>query len=119
MAASVVAVEQDAGLAAASSAALAEQGAQNVSVVTGALDAGAAKSGPYDLIIVEGGVQDVPEALLAQLAEGGRIGAVFMQGALGAVKVGLKSEGRVNWRFAFNGTAPVLTGFARAAAFAL
>ncbi len=119
MATSVVAVESDAGLAAASVSVLAEQGVANVSVLAAALDAGAMKSGPYDVIIIEGGVQNVPEALLAQLAEGGRIGAVFMQGALGAVKVGLKSEGRVNWRFAFNGTAPVLTGFARAAAFAL
>jgi protein-L-isoaspartate(D-aspartate) O-methyltransferase len=56
---------------------------------------------------------------LAQLAEGGRIGAVFMQGALGTVKIGHKSEGRLNWRFAFNGTAPILAGFAQAAAFAL
>lgn len=119
MLASVVAVESDAGLAGAAQAALAEQGAANVTVVNGALDAGAAKTGPYDVIVIEGGVQDVPEALLAQLAEGGRIGAVFMQGALGTVKIGHKSEGRLNWRFAFNGTAPILAGFAQAAAFAL
>lgn len=119
MAGSVVAVESDAGLAGAASATLAEVGVGNVAVVQGALEAGAAKSGPYDVITVQGGVQDVPAALLDQLAEGGRIAAIFMQGPLGVVKIGHKSEGRVTWRFAFNATAPVLPGFAKAAVFAL
>ena len=114
MTASVVMVESDAGLAGAAQATL---GAGNVCVVTGPLESGAA--GSYDVILIEGGVQDVPETLLAQLAEGGRIAAIFMQGALGAVKIGHKSDGRVNWRFSFNATAPVLPGFAKAAAFAL
>lgn len=119
MAGSVVAVESDAGLAGAASATLAEVGVGNVAVVQGALEAGAAKSGPYDVITVQGGVQDVRAALLDQLAEGGRIAAIFMQGPLGVVKIGHKSEGRVTWRFAFNATAPVLPGFAKAAVFAL
>jgi protein-L-isoaspartate(D-aspartate) O-methyltransferase len=114
MTASVVMLEADAGLAGAAQATL---GAGNVSVVTGPLQAGVA--GSYDVIVIEGGVQDVPEAVLAQLAEGGRIAAIFMQGALGAVKIGHKADGRVNWRFSFNATAPVLPGFAKAAAFAL
>ena len=114
MLASVVMVESDAGLAGAAQATF---GAGNVSVVTGPLEAGAA--GSYDVILIEGGVQHVPEALLAQLAEGGRIAAIFMQGALGSVKIGHKAEGRVTWRFSFNATAPILSGFAKAAAFAL
>ena len=117
MLASVVMVEADAGLAGAASATLSGQGAANVSVVTGPLEAGSA--GAYDVILIEGGVQDVPEALLAQLAEGGRIAAIFMQGALGSVKIGHKADGRVTWRFSFNATAPVLPGFAKVAAFAL
>jgi len=114
MTAEVVMVEADAGLAGAAQATL---GAGNVLVVNGPLEAGAA--GSYDVILIEGGVQEVPEALLTQLAEGGRIAAIFMQGALGAVKIGHKADGRVNWRFSFNATAPVLPGFAKAAAFAL
>lgn len=119
MAKSVVGVEQDTTLAAAAGVALAKLGVSNVAIVADALPAGAAKSGPFDAICIQGGVQDVPDALLAQLAEGGRIGAIFMQGALGAVKIGHKSDGRVTWRFAFNATAPVLKGFAKAVAFAL
>lgn len=117
LAASVVALEEDADLAEGAKAALA--GIGNVAVVAGVLAAGHAAQGPYDVITVQGGVEQIPAALLAQLKEGGRIGAVFMEGALGTVKVGLKTEGKISWRFAFNATAPVLPGFAAARAFVL
>ncbi|OHC58636.1 MAG: protein-L-isoaspartate O-methyltransferase [Rhodobacterales bacterium RIFCSPHIGHO2_02_FULL_62_130] len=117
LAASVVALEEDADLAEGAKAALA--GIGNVAVVAGPLAAGHAAQGPYDVITVQGGVEQIPVALLAQLKEGGRIGAVFMEGALGTVKVGLKTEGKISWRFAFNATAPVLPGFAAARAFVL
>lgn len=117
LAASVVALEEDADLAEGAKAALA--GIGNVAVVAGPLAAGHAAQGPYDVITLQGGVEQIPAALLAQLKEGGRIGAVFMEGALGTVKVGLKTEGKISWRFAFNATAPVLPGFAAARAFVL
>lgn len=119
MAEAVVAVEEDAGLAAAATAALAAQGADNAAVITGALAAGAPKHGPYDVITIGGGVEALPEAVLAQLKDGGRIGAVFMDGALGTARVGYKEGGRVTWRFAFNATAPVLPGFAARQGFTL
>jgi protein-L-isoaspartate(D-aspartate) O-methyltransferase len=119
LAARVVAVEEDADLAAQAQAGLAAQGVANAVVVVAALTAGAANHGPYDVITVQGGVQTVPAALLAQLKDGGRIGAVFMEGALGVARVGHKADGRVTWRFAFNATAPVLPGFAAAPAFVL
>ena len=50
---------------------------------------------------------------------GGRIGAIFMDGALGTAMVGYKVDGKLSWRFAFNAAAPVLPGFAKARAFAL
>jgi len=53
----------------------------------------------------------VPEAILAQLKDGGRIGAVFMDGAVGTVRIGYKREGRMTWRSMFNASAPVLEGF--------
>lgn len=115
----VVAVEEDETLASDAQRALSEEGVDNAVVVAGALVAGAAKHGPYDVITVQGGVEAVPDALLAQLKDGGRIGAVFMDGALGTVKVGRKQDGKVSWRFAFNAGAPVLPGFARTAGFQL
>lgn len=115
----VVAVEEDAGLAAEAQRALAEEGVDNAVVVAGPLAAGSARHGPYDVITVEGGIETLPQALADQLKEGGRVAAVFMDGVLGTVKTGIKIGGRIDWRFAFNASAPLLPGFARARGFVL
>ena len=108
--ADVVAVEE-AAMAGQARDKLDAAGCGAVKLVTGPLAAGAAADGPYGAIIVQGAVEVMPEAILAQLAEGGRIGAIFMEGALGVARIGHMAEGRVNWRYAFNATAPVLPGF--------
>lgn len=115
----VVAVEDDEDIASDAQSALSEIGADNVIVHQGSLAAGAAEHGPYDVIAIQGGVEEVPQGLLDQLKDGGRIAAIFMNGALGEVRVGHKIAGKVNWRLAFNATAPVLDGFAKERAFAL
>ena len=85
----------------------------------GALAQGAAEHGPYDAIVIEGGVAQLPEAITDQLKDGGRIVCLFMDGALGTVRVGWKIDGAITWRFAFNASAPVLPGFEKQDAFAL
>ncbi len=115
----VVAVEEDEALAAEAEQTLSQEAVDNAAVIFGPLAGGAAKHGPYDVITIQGGVEEIPDAILAQLKDGGRIGAVFMEGALGVARVGYRSEGRISWRFAFNATAPVLPGFALAHAFTL
>jgi len=115
----VVAVEEDEALAADAQRSLSAEGVDNAAVVTGPLVAGDAKHAPFDVITVQGGVEVVPQALLDQLREGGRIGAVFMEGALGVVRVGYKIDGVVSWRQAFNAAAPVLPGFAAPRGFVL
>ena len=119
LAQTVVAVEEREDLAADAARVLSEQGVDNAVVVPGPLPAGAAKHAPYDAIFVEGGIEVLPDALTEQLKEGGRIVAIEMTGALGTVKHGVKAEGRISWRYAFNAAAPVLPGFARAKSFAL
>ncbi|MFE3837940.1 protein-L-isoaspartate O-methyltransferase family protein [Pseudogemmobacter sonorensis] len=120
MVGTVVAVEEDADLAADAGRILSEQGVAGVSVVAAPLTAGAPETGPYDVILVDGGVEAaLPAAIEAQLAEGGRIGAVFMEGALGTARIGHRVDGRVNWRYAFNAAAPVLPGFEESRSFAL
>jgi len=115
----VVAVEEDASLAAEAQRLLSEEGVDNALVIAGPLAGGAAKHAPYDVITVQGGVETVPEALLAQLKDGGRIGAVFMDGALGTAMIGYKGERDISWRAVFNATAPVLDGFRKARGFVL
>lgn len=115
----VVAVEDDENRAAVAQDTLSQAGVDNAAVMTSALAEGAAKSGPYDIITIQGAVEAVPAAILDQLAEGGRIVCVFAEGALGVVRVGRKIEGEVYWRFAFNAGAPVLVGFEKEHSFAL
>lgn len=119
LAEAVVAVEEDAAMAADAQDLLSQNGADNVAVIEGELAAGAAKHGPYDAIILQGAVEQMPEGVTDQLCEGGRIAAVFMEGALGICRIGYKIDGVVNWRFAFNAGAPVLPGFERRRAFVL
>lgn len=115
----VVAVEDDPAMAAEAEQTLAHESVDNAAVIVGPLAEGAAKHGPYDVITIQGGVEEIPASLLAQLKDGGRIGAVFMEGALGVARVGYKSDGKMSWRFAFNAAAPVLSGFAAVRAFTL
>ena len=119
LAEAVIAVEEDAALVSEAERALAAHGVDNVVVITGPRAAGAAKHGPYDAILLQGAIETVPDTLLAQLKDGGRIAAIFMSGALGTVRVGLKADGVVTWRSLFNASAPVLPGFAAQPAFAL
>ncbi len=113
----VVALEEDEDLSTEAQTALSEYGADNVAVVQAALTEGAKQHGPYDVILIEGGVETIPDVIFEQLKEGGRIGALFMDGAVGTCRVGYKLDGKITWRFAFNATAPVLPGFAKDFAF--
>jgi protein-L-isoaspartate(D-aspartate) O-methyltransferase len=115
----VVAVEDDADRAAVAQETLTEHGVDNAAVMTGPLAEGSAKSGPYDIITVQGAVDQVPAAVLDQLREGGRIACIFAEGALGVVRIGHKIDGAMHWRFSFNAGAPVLAGFEKEAAFTL
>ncbi|MBS0125102.1 protein-L-isoaspartate O-methyltransferase family protein [Thetidibacter halocola] len=115
----VVALEDDAERVEEAQAILTEQGSDNVILHEGALADGVAEHGPYDAILVEGGVEQVPAGLVAQLKDGGRIACIFMDNALGTVRIGHKLDGRMSWRFAFNAGAPVLPGFEKAREFAL
>ena len=119
MAEAVVAVEEDESMAQEAQDALVAAGSDNAIIHQGALAEGAAAHGPYDVAIIQGGVQEVPQAILDQLKDGGRIAALFMEGALGEVRIGYKRGSDVSWRMAFNAAAPVLDGFRKEAAFQL
>jgi len=119
MAEAVVAVEEGTAMAEEARGILSEHGADNVIVHEGALAEGAVEHGPYDVIMIQGAVEHLPDAIVEQLKEGGRMACLFAEGGLGAVRVGYKIDGQMNWRFAFNAGAPVLAGFERHAAFTL
>ena len=112
---SVVALEQDAELVRAASQLLADvQG--KVEVVQGGLVEGAKGQGPYDVIFVNGAIEQVPETLLGQLAEGGRLVAVIKDGQSQAWLY-VKENGQVGRRPDFDADVPVLAGFKKAMGF--
>ena len=112
----VVAVESDTALVAGARNALSAEG---VTLREAALSAGAPTDGPYDVITIQGAIEQLPDAIAAQLKEGGRVGALFQDGALGTCRIGHKIDGVIAWRFAFNASAPVLQGFEAKRAFTL
>ncbi|MEE2862552.1 MAG: protein-L-isoaspartate O-methyltransferase family protein [Paracoccus sp. (in: a-proteobacteria)] len=119
MAEAVVAIEDDAELAQEAERRLSDAGIFNVAVLQAALTEGAPKQGPYDVILIEGAVEEVPPAIIGQLREGGRIAALFREGSLGVARIGTLSGGHVTWRYAFNAHAPMLPGFQRERGFSL
>ncbi|MDM7956023.1 protein-L-isoaspartate O-methyltransferase [Blastomonas sp.] len=87
----VVAVEDDRALVEHATTAL--SGMANVSVIESPLAQGHAADAPYDLIIIDGAVQQVPEAILAQLAEGGRLLAGVDENGVSRLATGRRQGG--------------------------
>jgi len=113
MAQAVVAVEEDEALARAAEAAFAQTGSETVVLHKGKLTEGATEHAPYDVILLQGGIESFPQALVGQLSDAGRVAAVFMDGALGVVRLGLRKGDHIVWRDIFNAAAPVLPGFSK------
>ena len=107
----VIAVEEDTSLASEAEEILSEIGADSVVVEVNKLEEGAPEHGPYDVIMIQGGVEEIPGSILEQLKNGGRVGAIFMEEGLGTAKIGFKLNDKINWRYSFNAAAPVLPGF--------
>ncbi len=114
MGARPVLLELDPGAAAA---ARQEFGASGAEVVEGPLDRGAEALGPYDVIVIEGAFAVSPEALIAQLANGGRL--VGVDAIMGAPQAALyeKRAGGVSRRALFEAGADLLDGFQPRASF--
>jgi len=119
LAEAVVSIEDDETRVADSEEAIQDMGLDNVFLLQGVLNEGAAQHGPYDVILLQGAVEEVPQSLIDQLKEGGRIGAIFVEGMNGEARIGFKRDGCMTWRFAFNANLPVLDGFRRAKKFML
>lgn len=120
MAGLVVGVEEDAEMAADAQQRMSEHGYDNVVIEAGPLAAGLPRHGPYDAILIEGAVEEVPQAIIDQLAEGGRLVCLFPDGpSIAMARLGCKIEDDMSWRDLFQAWAPVLPGFERAREFAL
>ncbi|MDG3578661.1 protein-L-isoaspartate O-methyltransferase [Rhizobium sp. YJ-22] len=117
VAGSVVALESDEALAAHSAQTLASLGYANVSVVRGDLEQGNRAGAPYDLIFVNGAVEEIPSALLDQLAERGRLVAVEGYGNASRAVVVTRERGAFSEAYYFNTAVKPLPGFRKAKEF--
>jgi protein-L-isoaspartate(D-aspartate) O-methyltransferase len=84
----------------------------------GDLDKGAPGKAPFDVILVNGAFESLPAALIAQLAERGRLVALEARSGAARGVLILKSGGGSSERTLFDASADVLPGLAKAAAFA-
>lgn len=118
----VVALEEDAALAAKAKTSLAGYG--NVESVQGELTKGASKQSPYDVIFVEGAVKFIPQALADQLREGGKLFAVEQaeKASVGNVGLGKLTEfkkigGKLYKTILSDESASLLPGFVKPSGF--
>lgn len=113
--AEVVAVEVDPALAAIARSALAAS--HGVTLVEGPLEAGHAAGAPYDVLIVDGAVEQLPDALVAQVRIGGRVVAGVIDRGVSRLAYGRRSEGGFALLPFADVDCVVLPGFARPRSF--
>ena len=114
LAGTVVALDVDKSLAAEAERTLSGVGADNAIVVTGPLAEGYARQAPYDVILLGGAVDHLPQALSDQLAEAGRIVGVLREaGGVGQATLWARHRGALSSRCLFEASLPPLPGVAR------
>ncbi|MBU3731049.1 MAG: protein-L-isoaspartate O-methyltransferase [Beijerinckiaceae bacterium] len=114
MAADVTALDNETEIAAARAAL---NGQDRIHLVAGALKKGVAAKAPYDVIVVEGAIEQEPTELLAQLADGGRLVAVHGKGQAGRITLWSRSGSETGSVALLNAAAPLLSDFAMVPSF--
>lgn len=102
----VTAVESSSALAAAAKT-------NGVKVVEGPLKAGSKANAPYDLILIDGAVEYIPDELVEQLADGGRLGAAIIDQGITRLITGRRAGGGFGQISIADASVPVLPGFER------
>jgi protein-L-isoaspartate(D-aspartate) O-methyltransferase len=104
------AVESDSALAAAARD-------QGVHVIEAPLEAGHPKDAPFDQILIDGAVEYIPDAIIDQLADGGRLGAAIVDRGVTRLVVGRKAGGAFGYFSIGDAGVPALPGFSRPKSF--
>ena len=114
----VVGLECDAALAAKARENIVAEAVKNVTIETGVLASGHPAKAPYDVIVVAGACEEIPSALLEQLAQDGRLVAIERgEDGIGEAVVVVKTALALAKRPAFEAAAPVLPGMSRPKSF--
>ncbi len=109
----VVALEEDDKMAADAAANVKKLGIENVAVECGAIRKGSSKNTQFDVIFINGAIEAEPKELLAQLADGGRLGVVLGFGRSGRAVVYRRNAGNITASRIFDASAIPLSAFAK------
>lgn len=111
-------LEPQQDLAFAARAALDKSGlGDKVKIVSTTIVDGWPDAAPYDVIVLNGAAEIVPDAWTQQLADGGRLAVIVRRGPVGEARVYTKAGGVVSYRAAFDAAPPVIQGLAAPARF--
>ena len=117
LAGAVIGLEENPDLARQAKNALGETGSPSAEVVVGPLTAGWPTGAPYDVILLNGLTEIVPEALGPQLKPDGRLVGIYGRPHAAKATVFHMIEGQLVGRPVFDAAAPLLPGFAAPPAF--
>lgn len=115
LAASVVALEEEDALVAVARGGLAGEG--RVTLVQGPLNAGWAASAPYDLVVIDGAVEQIPQAVLDQVKPGGTVATGWIDRGVTRLAIGRRTEGGFGLADFADIECAVLPGFGRPRSF--
>lgn len=113
----VITLDPDPDLSFAAQAALESCGVANVKSVSTLAADGWKDEAPYDVILLNGSAEIVPDAWLAQLAPRGRLGVIVRQGAAGSARIYERAEGTTAYRTVFDAAPPIAPGLHKPAGF--
>lgn len=114
----VVTLDPNPDLSFAAQAALESAGVGNAKTVSTAAIDGWQDEAPYDVILLNGAAEIVPDAWLRQLAPGGRLGVIVRHGAAGSARIYTRSVDATAYRSAFDAAPPVVPGLSKPPSFA-
>ena len=106
----VVGLECDGGLAEHATKALGDAGVDNAVVVKGDLLDGYPNEGPYDAILINGAITELPRGLLDQLKDGGRLVAIQVGDGVSRAVQWRRFDTNFDHRRIFDAAAPILPG---------
>ena len=113
----VICIEEDQDLITFSESIAGSNSMNNIVFINNKLSKGYIDQGPYSCILIEGGIEEVPNIILDQIAEGGKLVTVIMQNDTGSAVKYIRKNNQIISQFLFSIEAPSLKSFEKAKKF--
>ena len=113
----VICIEEDQDLITFSESIVSSNSMNNIVFINNNLSKGYIDQGPYSCILIEGGIEEVPNIILDQIAEGGKLVTVIMQNDTGSAIKYSRKNNQIISQFLFSIEAPSLKSFEKAKKF--